>query len=50
MKEVVRSMFGAVSKEDDTDLDVVKEYVETVVRDREGQVWADFYQTCKEQL
>ncbi|SFI90273.1 ATP-binding protein [Thermoflavimicrobium dichotomicum] len=50
MKEVVRSMFGAVSKENDADLEVIKDYVETVVRDRQEQPWQEFYQICKEQL
>jgi MoxR-like ATPase len=50
VKDAVRSMFGAITKDHEQDLEVVKDYVETVVRDRQDGVWAEFYRACKEQL
>ncbi len=38
-KHVMNLLVGAIAKEDKSDLDALGEYLETVVRKREGRVW-----------
>jgi MoxR-like ATPase len=40
--DLARTLVGAVAKEDDQDLKVLREYAETVARGRSG-MWRDFY-------
>lgn len=44
--DVAGGLLGAVVKDPVTDAVAWKEYLETVVRDREG--WGDFYRACRE--
>ena len=46
--DLADSMFGAVVKDPTHDIVVWREYLEGVMRDREG--WADFYRACREAL
>ncbi|MFN4032577.1 MAG: ATP-binding protein [Fimbriimonadales bacterium] len=42
---VMRLLVGAVAKEDKSDLESLSEYLETVVKKREGRVWKELYET-----
>lgn len=44
--DVAAGIFGAVVKDPSADRMVWQEYLETVVRDRDG--WSDFYRSCRE--
>ncbi|MDM7460869.1 MAG: AAA family ATPase [bacterium] len=42
---VMRLLVGAIAKEDKNDLESLSEYLETVVKKREGRVWKELYET-----
>ena len=44
--DVAAGILGAVVKDPTADAAVWSEYLETVVRERDG--WADFYRACRE--
>ncbi|HNN60052.1 MAG TPA: hypothetical protein PKK45_14635, partial [Leptospiraceae bacterium] len=47
--EIARALVGAVAKESQEDLKVLKEYCETVVKTRTGP-WKEFYKAATEKL
>ncbi len=47
-EEVVRSLVGAVAKEDARDLTCLEEYLENVARPRKGSEWQSFYRAGKD--
>ena len=47
--EVARSLIGAVAKEGEDDLKVMREYCETVAKGRSG-AWKEFYGAAKASL
>ncbi len=48
--EVMRSLVGAVAKEDARDLTCLEEYLENVARPRKGSEWQSFYRAGKDLL
>lgn len=48
--DLARSMAGAISKEQDRDLDILLEYCETVVRRRKEPLWQALYHSMKQIL
>ncbi|WP_322797849.1 AAA family ATPase [Thermoflexus sp.] len=48
-QELLRTLIGAVSQEDPSDLEALMDYIETVIKRRKGKVWNDLYR-LKSQL
>lgn len=42
--EIGRSLVGAVAKEDSRDIETLREYLETVVKSRDGREWEQLYE------
>lgn len=50
VEDGLTSLVGAIAKENRDDLDVFKEYLETVAKPRKDGIWKTFYQTGREML
>jgi len=46
--DLATGMVGAIVKDPSQDPTVFKEYLETVVKERDG--WSDLYRACRDQL
>jgi hypothetical protein len=43
VRDCFSSLVGTVAKENQSDLEVLREYLETVARPRTGRLWQEFY-------
>jgi MoxR-like ATPase len=50
VRDCLASLVGTVAKENAADLEVLKEYLETVVKTRSDALWPDFYEAGKDLL
>lgn len=50
VRDGLASLLGAVTKDGSNDLDVLKEYLETTVKNRQNDLWPDLYRAGRELL